>query len=182
MHCAFHHGITLRCASHQGVELRGVHHTAEYESTVTKCLFWSEVLQMLFLCERYYYENNTASHELVKKSFLLQKVFEKMESKDTSNMKTWKTRTYSNYSSLTRRCASHHRVKLHGVHPTVESSDQNFSKSSMACIPLRSQTAHHRVTIKIFVSLWLLLTGHSGAILFGINSSKEKNWRKKLIC
>ena len=36
----------LRCASYSRVQLRGVHHKAV--SILTKCLFLSEVLQMLF--------------------------------------------------------------------------------------------------------------------------------------
>ena len=47
------------------------------------------------------------------------------------------------------------------------------------CILPQSQTAHRRVKIKIFVSLWLLLKGQSGEILLEVNTStmKEKIWR-----
>ena len=66
------------------------------------------------------YENNTVSPELFKESFLLRKIFEKTKSKGITNTKTQKTR--HNQTSLTLGCASHHGVKLHGVHPTTESS------------------------------------------------------------
>ena len=81
------------------------------------------------------------------------------------------------------QCASHLVVKLRGVHHTMESSDQNFSNSSVVSIPPQSQTAHRGVKrgvkIEIFVILWLLLKGQSGEILLGVNTSiiKEKNWR-----
>ena len=39
----------------------------------------------------------------------------------------------------TPRCASHHWVKLCGVHHTEESRDEKFSKNSAVCISLRSQ-------------------------------------------
>ena len=72
------------------------------------------------------------------------------------------------------RCASHRGVKLQGVHHTAVSS-------SAICITPRSQTAHHRVRIKFFESLWLLLKGQSGEILLGLNISimKAKIWRNK---
>ena len=64
---------------------------------------------------------------------------------------------------LTPRCASHHGVKLRGVHHTAESS-------SAVCFPPRSQAprcaSHCGVKIKIFGSLWLLLKGQSGEFLF----------------
>ena len=48
---------------------------------------------MLFLGDawRYWNEIDTVSHKLFKKSFLLQKFFEKMESKDVASTKTRKT-------------------------------------------------------------------------------------------
>ena len=63
-----------------------------------------------------------------------------------------------NRHRLTLRCASHLGVKLRGVHHTSESSDQNFSKSSMVCITQQSQTVHDGVKIKIFFCLTLRLT------------------------
>ena len=69
------------------------------------------------------------------------------------------------------QCASHSGVQwskllktLRGVHPTAESS-------SVVCITPRSQIAHCRVKIEIFVSLQLLLKGQSGEILLGANTS-----------
>ena len=67
------------------------------------------------------------------------------------------------------QCASYHRVKLHDVHHTEESS-------SMVYITLRSQTAHRGVRIKKFAGLWLPLKGQSVEILLGVNTyiGKEK--------
>ena len=44
----------LRCALYLGVWLHGVMHIAPC-TYLTKCLFWSEVLQMLFLCDAWRY-------------------------------------------------------------------------------------------------------------------------------
>ena len=74
---------------------------------------------------------------------------------------------------ISPQCASHCGVKLPAVHHTEESS---FG----VCITPQSQTAHCRVKIENFVSLWMLLKGQSGEILFGVNTSimKEKIWSK----
>ena len=126
------------------------------------------------------------SHKLFKKSFLLQKFFEKtLQIPKHEKRKT----------SLTRWCASasHRRVELHGVHPTTESSSKEciplrsralwcvshrgvkWSKflkklDSTVCIAPWSQAAHPRVKIELFVSLWLLLKGQSGEILLAVNT------------
>ena len=59
------------------------------------------------------------------------------------------------------------------MHLTVESD-------SGVCITPRSQTAHRRVKIEIFVSLWLLLKGQSVDVFLGVNTSvmKEKILRQ----
>ena len=62
------------------------------------------------------------------------------------------------------QCASYRGVELRDVHHTAE-------LSSAVCITPRSQTAHCGVKIEIIGSLWLLLKGHSGKILLGVNYS-----------
>ena len=94
---------------------------------------------MLFLGDawRYWYEIDTVSHKLFKESFLLQKFFEKMESKEVTSTKTRKTDIFES-------------VRLRGVQHTVESTAPKFSKklcgvhhivesSSAVCIILQSQ-------------------------------------------
>ena len=150
--CIIPQSQALWCASHRRVKwwkvffkLCGVHLTTDSSSTVwctprsqylTMCLFWFDVLQMLFICEawRYYYENNAVSHELLNESFLLQKYFKKIESKGVTNTKIQKRDIFEFFW-------------LRSVHPTAELSDQHFSKSSAVCIPLQSQAprfASHR--------------------------------------
>ena len=78
-------------------------------------------------------------------------------------------------------------VKLSGVHPTTESSStvqcaSTVESSSAVCIKQRSGTAHRRIKIEIFVSLWLLLKGQLGEIILGVNTSsfmKQNIWENK---
>ena len=85
------------------------------------------------------------SHELFQKSFLLQKIFEKMKLKDVTNKKTrkadifelvWLRSVYPTAEASSEvcipppsqapQCASYRGVKLGGVHHTTESRDKNF--------------------------------------------------------
>ena len=83
-------------------------------------------------------------------------------------------RTSLTPQSQTPQCASHRGAKLCGEHHTWESS-------SAVCIPLQSQTAHRRVRIEIFESLWLFLKGQAGEVLLGVNTSimKKKRFEEK---
>ena len=123
---------------------------------------------MLFLGDawRYWYEIDTVSHKLFKESFLLQKFFEKMESKDVASTKTRKTDIFESVwlrglqhtaesssavsntprsqlhqnSQKTPRCATHRGVWLRGSQHTAE-------LSSAVCTTPRSQAprfATHR--------------------------------------
>ena len=123
---------------------------------------------------------DTVSHKLFKESFLLQKFFEKMESKDVARSKNRKNGHFQ--ISLTSRCASYRGVKgtnylkkLRGVLPTAESS------SAVYFLP-RSQTAHRGVKIEILESLWLLLKGQSGEFPLKetILSCKKRFLEKKI--
>ena len=125
---------TPRCASHCRVKLCSVHPSAESSSApwsqkLAKCLFWSEILRLLFLCDalRNYYEIYTASQKLFKKSFLLQT--------DVTNSKARK-QTFSKKSdsdsgvciiqqSQASRCASHRGVKLHSAESNCTPRSQN---------------------------------------------------------
>ena len=139
------------CASHHGVKLHGVHHTAESSdhkfkknsvvcispwSQTPRCASHHRVHNLPNVCfdPKFYkfyfsvvpeYENNTASHELFKESFLHQKFLEKRSRKalQTQKHKKW---TYSSQvikiSQKTLRCASHRGVNLRCVHHTVESN------------------------------------------------------------
>ena len=111
-----------------------MHPTAESSSApwsqkLAKCLFWSEILRLLFLCDalRNYYEIYTASQKLFKKSFLLQT--------DVTNSKARK-QTFSKKSdsdsgvciiqqSQASRCASHRGVKLHSAESNCTPRSQN---------------------------------------------------------
>ncbi len=77
---------TLRCASYHRVKLRGVHHLSSvcFNPKFYECYFSEmpkDINMRLIL----------VSHKLFKESFLIQKFFEKMESKDVASTKTQKT-------------------------------------------------------------------------------------------
>ena len=105
------------------------------------------------------------------KSFLVQKFFKKMKSKDVASTKNTKNNGHF-WKSLTPwcashrgvrlprvHCASHHWVKLRGVLPTAESS-------SAVCITLRSQNAHRGVKMQTAESKSKSLRVSGGSVIF----------------
>ena len=144
----------LRCASYHRVWLRSMHHTAESITYQLSVFLGSFTDAISLWCLKILIWNNTVSHE----SFLLQKIFDKMESKDvkytnTKNMSAfWKNNIFEQvWLRGVHPTAESSSVVCISVHHTVESSDQNFSKSSTVCIPPRSQAprcaSHRRVKL-----------------------------------
>ena len=133
---------------------------------------------------------NYCKSKIVKEIFLLETFFGKIVERRSEHKKTKKLRNFihltprcafhrgvkcTKFLKKTRWCASHCRVKLRGVHHTMESSSvvcnvhPTAELSSAVCITTQSQNAHHRVKIEIFVAL--LLKGQSGEILLGVKTS-----------